>query len=68
MSATANKQIIQHIHAELAKGNGRPFIDSLAEDFRWVMKGRTAWSGTYEGPPRPSSPRTTRSSSSAAAR
>lgn len=49
MNATANKQIIQDIHAELAKGNGRPFIDSLADDFRWIMKGRTAWSGTYEG-------------------
>jgi ketosteroid isomerase-like protein len=48
-SANSNKQIVQHIHAELAQGNGRPFIESLADDFRWIMKGRTAWSGTYEG-------------------
>ncbi len=48
-NANSNKQIVQHIHAELAQGNGRPFIESLAEDFRWIMKGRTAWSGTYEG-------------------
>jgi uncharacterized protein len=49
MNATANKKIIQHVHAELAQGNGRPFVDSLADEFRWVMKGRTAWSRTYEG-------------------
>ena len=47
--ANTNKQIVQHIHAELAQGNGRPFIESLAQDFRWTMKGRTAWSGTYAG-------------------
>ena len=47
--ANTNKQIVQHIHAELAQGNGRPFIESLAQDFCWIMKGRTAWSGTYEG-------------------
>lgn len=49
MNATANKKIIQHVHAELAQGNGRPFVDSLADEFRWIMKGRTAWSRTYEG-------------------
>jgi ketosteroid isomerase-like protein len=48
-TTNTNKQIVQHIHAELARGNGRPFVESLAEDFRWIMKGRTAWSGTYEG-------------------
>ncbi|MBT2325188.1 nuclear transport factor 2 family protein [Variovorax paradoxus] len=49
MNAIENKGFIQGIHAELGKGNGKPFVDSLAEDFRWIMKGRTAWSRTYEG-------------------
>ena len=49
MSAIENKRFIQGIHAELAKGNGKPFVDSLADDFRWIMKGRTAWSRTYTG-------------------
>lgn len=49
MSTIENKRFIQGIHAELAKGNGKPFVDSLAEDFSWIMKGRTAWSRTYKG-------------------
>jgi ketosteroid isomerase-like protein len=49
MNAIENKRFIQGIHAELAKGNGKPFVDSLAEDFSWIMKGRTAWSRTYKG-------------------
>jgi len=49
MSTQENKQLLQHIFDELAQGNGRPFIDSLAEDFCWTMIGSTAWSGTYRG-------------------
>ena len=44
-----NKQLMQHIFDELARGNGRPFIDSLADDVCWTMIGSTAWSGTYRG-------------------
>lgn len=49
MTAIENKRFIQGIHAELAKGNGKPFVDSLAEDFSWIMKGRTSWSRAYKG-------------------
>jgi ketosteroid isomerase-like protein len=49
MCATANKELMQEIYDELAKGNRMPFRNALAEDFRWVMKGRTAWSKTYQG-------------------
>lgn len=49
MSAAANKQLMQHIFAELAKGNGKAFIQSLADDFRWTLVGTGKWSGTYEG-------------------
>jgi ketosteroid isomerase-like protein len=49
MSAAENKQLMQQIFAELSKGNGKAFRDSLAEDFRWTLTGTTKWSKTYEG-------------------
>ncbi len=49
MGAPENKQLMQQIFAELAKGNSRPFVDSLADDFRWIMTGSTTWSKAYEG-------------------
>lgn len=44
-----NKQLMQDIFAELANGNGRPFVDAMADDFTWIMTGTTSWSGTYRG-------------------
>lgn len=49
MSASENKKLLQSIFAELATGNSRPFIESMAEDFRWIVTGTTKWSRTYEG-------------------
>jgi ketosteroid isomerase-like protein len=49
MCAAENKRLMQHIFAELSKGNGKAFRDSLAEDFRWTLTGTTKWSKTYEG-------------------
>lgn len=49
MSAASNKQVMQQIMAALAAGNGRPFVDAMADDFTWIMEGTTAWSGTYRG-------------------
>lgn len=49
MSTADNKRLMQHIFAGLAKGDGKPFRDSLADDFRWHLGGSTKWSGTYEG-------------------
>lgn len=48
-TAATNKQIMQAIYAELAKGNGKPFVDAMADDFCWIMIGTTSWSGTYRG-------------------
>jgi ketosteroid isomerase-like protein len=45
----ANKQFMQHIFAELAKGHRKPFADAMAEDFCWTVTGSTAWSRTYRG-------------------
>jgi hypothetical protein len=49
MSATENKQLMREAFAELAKGNGKPFVDAMADDFRWTITGTTPWSKTYVG-------------------
>jgi len=40
---------MQHIFSELSKGNGQPFVESLADDFCWTVTGTTEWSKTYQG-------------------
>ena len=49
MGATANKDLLQRIYAEFAKGNPELFLASIAEDFRWTIMGTTTFSGTYQG-------------------
>lgn len=40
---------MQHAFEHLAQGDGRPFADLMADDFRWIITGKTAWSRVYEG-------------------
>lgn len=49
MSAAENKGLMQNVCSELERGNPRPFVDCMAEDFTWHMIGTTKWSGTYRG-------------------
>lgn len=49
--AAANKALLQWVFADLAAGNGRPFLDMLAEDVVWHVEGSTAWSRSYRGKP-----------------
>jgi ketosteroid isomerase-like protein len=49
MSAIENKQLMQNVFAEFAKANSRPFVDAMAEDFRWTISGNGRWSRTYNG-------------------
>ena len=49
MSASANKQLLQNIFAGLSQGDSRLFIDSMDDDFRWIVMGKTKWSRAYEG-------------------
>jgi uncharacterized protein len=49
MSASENKQLLQMIFAELSRGNSKPLVESMADDFRWTVTGNTKWSRTYEG-------------------
>ena len=49
MSTVENKKFLQHIFSELAKGNSRPLVESMADDFSWTVTGTTRWSKTYAG-------------------
>jgi ketosteroid isomerase-like protein len=49
MSASENKQLLQGIFAELAKSNARPFVNAMADDFRWTLLGSNKWARAYEG-------------------
>lgn len=49
MGATENKQLLQQIFAEMAKGNSRPLVENMADDFSWTVSGTTNWSRTYAG-------------------
>jgi ketosteroid isomerase-like protein len=44
-----NKDIITAIFAETAKGNGRPYVEALADDVVWRTIGSTSWSGQFKG-------------------
>jgi ketosteroid isomerase-like protein len=48
VGAAENKQLMQRVFAELADGNGQPFLDALADDARWTVIGSSPWSRTYE--------------------
>lgn len=47
--AAANRALLQWVFADLAAGNGRPFLEMLAEDVVWHVEGSTAWSRSYRG-------------------
>jgi ketosteroid isomerase-like protein len=49
MAADGNKQLLQRVFAEIADGNSRSFVESLADDIRWTIVGTTKWSRTYDG-------------------
>jgi len=49
MSASDNKRIMQGVFDQLARGNGKPFGELMAEDFCWTITGTTPWSRSYRG-------------------
>ncbi|MGD9600469.1 MAG: nuclear transport factor 2 family protein [Gammaproteobacteria bacterium] len=51
MNATTHKEIIRTNFAELAKGNGEPLVNSLADDVEWTIIGTTVLSRTFVGKP-----------------
>ena len=49
VSSAENKRLMHEAFEHLARGDGRPFTDLMADDFRWTITGQTAWSRSYEG-------------------
>ncbi len=49
MTAQEHKQTMQAIFAELAKGNGQPFVDAMRDDFAWTISGQGPWGRTWRG-------------------
>ena len=49
MGAAENKQLLESAFAQMAAGNGQPFMDALADDVRWTVIGTSPWSRTYAG-------------------
>ena len=43
------RDVLEHAFRETAKGNGRPFVDMLADDVEWSIIGSTEWSETFRG-------------------
>jgi uncharacterized protein len=40
----SNRARLEHVFAQTAKGDGRPFLDAFAEDASWTVTGTTGWS------------------------
>jgi uncharacterized protein len=49
MNSATNKAIMRQIFAGLAKGDARPFVDAMADDFVWHVSGTTPFSRSYVG-------------------
>jgi len=41
------KRTMEMVFAELANGNGRPFLDAMRDDFAWTISGQGPWGRTW---------------------
>ena len=48
MTASENKKLVEHIFSETANGNWQPLLESLADDFRFVVTGSSKWARSYD--------------------
>jgi hypothetical protein len=49
MGSAENKKLMQDVFAAFAQANSRPFVEAMADEFRWTISGNGRWSRTYEG-------------------
>ena len=45
----SNKRLMEDIFVEWAKGDVRPLVNAMADDFNWIIAGSSIWSGTWRG-------------------
>jgi len=48
MGTAENKQLLQDIFAATARGDSRPLVEAMADDFRWTIAGSGRWARTYD--------------------
>ncbi len=49
MSAAENKRLMQEAFEALGRGDSRPYLDLLADDFSFTITGHNPWSRTISG-------------------
>jgi uncharacterized protein len=49
MNIRSNKQQMQNIFTELAKGNLDPFVEIMGDDMEWSWMGTETWTRTFKG-------------------
>lgn len=49
MSTSENKQLMQQIFAELARGNSEALVEAIADNVVWHVTGTTKFSKSYRG-------------------
>jgi ketosteroid isomerase-like protein len=49
MNTAENKDFIRHLFAEMSKGNVDAYLNSLAEDGRFIIIGTSKYSGVFNG-------------------
>jgi ketosteroid isomerase-like protein len=48
-TAEENKQLLQRIFEALARGDSRPLVEHMSDDFCWNVAGNNSWSKTFRG-------------------
>jgi len=49
MGTIENKKLLLDIFAGLSQGNSNLFVESMDNNFQWIVTGHTKWSKTYAG-------------------
>lgn len=47
MESDNNRRLVQHVYAEVSKGNPAPLLEAMADDVRWTVVGSNKFSGTF---------------------
>ena len=47
MDAAANKELLRGIFEAWSRGDARPLIEAMDDEFSWIFPGSWSWSGTW---------------------